>query len=411
MIKKIPVDQVCLGMHIHAFCGSWVDHPFWRPKFTLTTVDEVQRIKTSGTSEVWIDTNKGLDAPAPEAQAAAAEPAQAAVPAAPPRATKPVASEPRMSREQSLAAAEALCRKAKPQVAAMFAEARLGKAVNGDTCAGLVEEISQSVQRHPDALINVARLKRRDEYTYMHSVAVCALMVALARRLGLEEKQVRDAGLAGMLHDLGKAMMPLEVLNKPGKLTDAEYALMKDHPQRGHALLVEGREPNESVLDVCLHHHEKMDGSGYPHGLAGDQISLFAKMGAICDVYDAVTSQRIYKKAWDPADALRHMAQWKGHFDPKVFQAFVATVGIYPVGSLVRLASGRIAVVIAQDAKSLLAPVVKAFFSKKSEMRIEPMVIDLAATAGKDKIVACESPADWAFVDVNALWSGHETRP
>jgi HD-GYP domain-containing protein (c-di-GMP phosphodiesterase class II) len=137
--------------------------------------------------------------------------------------------------------------------------------------------------------------------------------------------------MAGLMHDLGKALMPMDVLNKPGKLTDAEFAIIKSHPVEGHRLLLTGQDVDPLVLDVCLHHHEKTDGSGYPKGLKGDEISLFAKMGAVCDVYDAITSNRPYKSGWDPAESLRKMAEWaNGHFDGKVFQAFVKESGYLP---------------------------------------------------------------------------------
>jgi hypothetical protein len=195
------------------------------------------------------------------------------------------------------------------------------------------------------------------------------------------------------MHDLGKAVMPMEVLNKPGKLSQAEFDIIKSHPTEGHKMLLGGRSPDPIVLDVCLHHHEKADGSGYPKGLKSDEISLFAKMGAVCDVYDAITSNRPYKSGWDPAESLRTMAEWaNGHFDPKVFQAFVKSMGIYPVGSLVRLTSGRIGVVIEQTGKSLTTPSVKVFFSTKSNMRILPQVIDLSRTDISEKIVSRENP-------------------
>jgi HD-GYP domain-containing protein (c-di-GMP phosphodiesterase class II) len=306
---------------------------------------------------------------------------------------------------EAVAKAAALYRRSVPKIASLFSEARLGRAVDPAECEALVEEITDSVMRNPGALVSVARLKRADEYTYMHSVAVCALMVSLGRELGLQDQQLRHAGLAGMLHDLGKAVMPLDVLNKPGKLTDDEFAVMRTHPERGHELLAEGGGAGPVALDVCLHHHEKVDGTGYPHRLPGDHISLFAKMGAVCDVYDAVTSNRPYKNGWDPGEALRRMAQWKGHFDPRVFQAFVKTMGIYPTGSLVRLQSGRLAVVCAQNPAALLTPVVKVFFSTKSNMRIEPQELDLASSWCRDKIAGCESPADWPFKDLDQLWT------
>src|SRR5690606_37008692 len=149
-----------------------------------------------------------------------------------------------------------------------------------------------------------------DEYTYMHSVAVCALMAALARTLGLNEAEQREAATAGLLHDVGKMAIPIEILNKPGRLTDDEFRLIMTHPDAGYVMLMRGGLVPNVALDVCLHHHEKFDGSGYPHGLQGDGISLQARMGALCDVYDAVTSDRPYKKGWNPAEAIHRMAQW-----------------------------------------------------------------------------------------------------
>jgi len=166
------------------------------------------------------------------------------------------------------------------------------------------------------------------------------------------------------------------------------------------------------ALDVCLHHHEKTDGSGYPKGLKDEEISLFAKMGAVCDVYDAITSNRPYKNGWDPAESLRKMAEWaNGHFDHKVFQAFVKSLGIYPIGSLVRLQSGRLGVVVEQSAKSLTTPLVKVFFSTKSNLRIPPEVIDLSAPTCSDRIAGREDPAKWKFPDLDELWSGLPGRP
>jgi HD-GYP domain-containing protein (c-di-GMP phosphodiesterase class II) len=155
---------------------------------------------------------------------------------------------------------------------------------------------------------------------------------------------------------------------------------------------------------VCLHHHEKIDGSGYPDGLAGDAISLFARMGAVCDVYDAITSNRPYKAGWDPAESLRKMAEWsKGHFDPTIFQAFVKSLGIYPTGSLLRLASGKLCVVVEQSDK-LLLPKVKVFYSTQSSLRIPPVLVDLSAPDCHEKIASREDPDKWRFPDLNALW-------
>ncbi|MDO9220456.1 MAG: HD-GYP domain-containing protein, partial [Thiobacillus sp.] len=316
------------------------------------------------------------------------------------KVAKPVA----MSEELQRAAM--ICAKARQAVVSMFQEVRMGNAINAEAVGELVEEISSSVIRNPGALISLARLKTADDYTYMHSVAVCALMVSLARQLDLNEKDVREAGMAGLLHDLGKALMPMEVLNKPGKLTDDEFRIIKGHAVAGHRLLVASKSTSAVVLDVCLHHHEKIDGSGYPNQLVGNAISLFAKMGSVCDVYDAITSNRPYKAGWDPAESIRKMTEWsKGHFDERVFQAFIKSIGIYPIGSLVKLGSGRLAVVVEQSEKSLLAPRVKAFFSTKSQTYIVPELIDLSRPSATEKIVSREDAAQWGIKNLDELWA------
>ncbi len=412
MRKRIFVEQVTLGMHVHEFCGSWMDHPFLRAKFLLNDPKDLAALLASSIKEVWIDSSKGVDV-LPEVPVFV--PAQGEATAEIPVTLTEIkqAVEPPLLRKivsvtaaQEMAMAAKICHHSKQAVLSMFEEARMGRSVDVGGARQLVEEISDSVARNPGALISLARLKTVDNYTYLHSVAVCAMMVALAKQMGMNEADVKLAGLAGLMHDLGKAAMPMEVLNKPGKLTDAEFKLIKGHPLEGYKLLLKGEKVDEVVLDVCLHHHEKMDGSGYPQGLVGRAISTFAKMGAVCDVYDAITSNRPYKMGWDPAESLRKMAEWaNGHFDPVVFQAFVKTMGIYPVGSLVRLTSGRIGVVIEQTGKSLTMPCVKVFFSTKSNMRIAPHVVDLSHPNCREKIHGREDPSDWRFPDLNELWS------
>ena len=399
MLKRIPIEQLCVGMFLQKLEGSWLEHPFWRNAFLIKTQSELNELIASGVREVCIDTSKGADVPAtpgkPSTQAIAAK--------------QPESHEPevvKVEMKQELERAAKICANAKHAVKTMFQEARMGQALNAKQAMTLVKEISSSVARNPGALISLARLKNKDDYTYMHSVAVCALMISLARQLGLESEEVHELGLAGLLHDIGKMEISLDIINKPGKLTDEEFVVMRTHSLAGHSLLLEGNGVGEIALDVCLHHHEKMDGSGYPHKLSGEQISLYAKMGAVCDVYDAITSNRPYRSGWDPADALRKMAEWtNGHFDPVIFQAFVKSLGIYPIGSLVKLESGRLAVVVEQNQASLLKPKVKVFFSTKSNLRILPEVINLSQAGMRDKIVAIEDPTQWKFPDLEQLWS------
>ncbi len=412
MLKKINVEQLTVGMHLKEFCGSWMEHPFWRTGFIISDPKDIAAVRGSSIKEVWIDASKGLDVASGESALSEAESTaqveqqllQLSVSAQ--RELAPVSMGAELER------AARICFKSKQAVISMFQEARMGKAVDIGGAQQLVEDISDSVSRNPGALISLARLKTIDDYTYMHSVAVCAMMVGLAKQLGLDEGQIRSAGMAGLMHDLGKALMPMDVLNKPGKLSPTEFNVIKTHPSEGYRLLLTGLNIDPLILDVCLHHHEKTDGSGYPKGLKADEISLFAKMGAVCDVYDAITSNRPYKSGWDPAESLRKMAEWaNGHFDAQVFQAFVKSLGIYPIGSLVKLTSGRLGVVVEQTGKSLTMPSVKVFFSTKSNLRIPPEVIELSLPGATEKIVSREDPAKWRFADLNELWSGFNKTP
>ena len=394
MLKKIPVSQLRIGMFLHKLDVTWINHPFWRSAFRITVQSEIDDLLSSGVTEVTIDTKKGFDV------------AREARPAPPPP-TPPAPRAPRkVEISEELEQAARICSKAKREVESMFHEARLGKALDGNKAMNLVNEISSSVTRNPGALISLARLKNRDDYTYMHSVAVCGLMVALAMQLGMDEEEVRLCGLAGLLHDIGKMDIPMSVINKAGKLTDEEYEAVRRHPEVGYALLSNSPDIDPLVRDVCLHHHEKIDGTGYPHGLKKDEISLHARMGAICDVYDAITSDRVYRNGWHPADALRKMAEWTSdHLDGTLFQAFVKSLGIYPIGSLVKLESNRLAVVVDKNPGSLLKPKVKVFYSIKSSARLLPEIIDLSQQGSTDKIVAIENPDDWHFPDFNQLWA------
>ncbi|QPF73878.1 HD-GYP domain-containing protein [Roseateles sp. DAIF2] len=415
MKTRIPVTDLQLGMFIHKLGGSWLKHPFLRGSFLLTDTRDLMAIRECGIQDVWIDPSQGqvvdtrsrlaADAQAPSPPTTP-EPDTASRPSG--EMTEGTASSTRSSPgptsiTQEIERAKRICLSAKSQVKDMLQAARLGKAIDAGTTQLLVREIAASVERQPVALLSVARLKTHDDYTYMHSVAVCALMIAMARQLGFDDERTRLAGVGGLMHDLGKAAMPLDVLNKPGRLTDAEFSVMRSHTVAG-ANMLRSSGADSTVVDIALHHHEKIDGTGYPHKLPGARISELARMGAICDVYDAVTSQRAYKEAWNPAEAMRQMAKWEGHFDKQLFSAFVKSVGIYPVGSLVRLASQRLAIVLAPGAESLLTPVVRVFFSLRSEEQIPVQTIDLAAPNATDRIVGPEDPSKWGFPGLEDLW-------
>jgi putative nucleotidyltransferase with HDIG domain len=399
VLKKITVNQLTVGMFVHGFEENWLKHPFWRSRFLIDNAAALQELRDSGVKHCLIDVSKGQDVPAEKPQESA--------PTVPSNVERlPTPKRQRVPLQQELQDAARLRARSGEAMRKLFTDVRLGNAVDPGVCAPLVDGVMESINRHPDALLSLARLKTADEYTYMHSVAVCALMVALGRQLGLNDAQCHEAGMAGMLHDLGKAAMPQEILNKPGKLTPEEFDIIKQHALRGYEMLLEGANVSEGVLDVCRHHHERWDGTGYPDALAGEKISLLARMGAVCDVYDAVTSDRPYKAGWDPAHSLSQMATWKGHFDTTVFQSFVKSIGIYPTGSLIRMRSGRLAVVLEQNPSALTKPRIKIFFSTKAGLPLEPQVLDLSAAHVTDLIEAREPPENWNFPYLNDLWDG-----
>lgn len=399
-------------MYIDELCGSWMEHPFWRTRFALKDGDDVRRIVESGIAEAWIDTDKGLDAEPATSRAPMRAEAdaeidrrllQSAAEASPNAADGvPFAEE--------LERAETVYARTRPAVLNMFSDARMGRSVCSEAALEVVDDVFESIRRNSDAFVSLARLKRSDDYTYMHSVAVCGLMIALARQLGLSKEDTREAGLGGLMHDIGKSRVPDQILRKPDKLTDEEWVKMKTHPQIGHAILAQGSF-GPIPRDVVLHHHEKFDGSGYPNQLAGESISIFAMMASVCDVYDAITSNRPYKSGWAPAEAIRKMAEWAPrHFDARVFHAFVKTVGIYPVGTLVRVEGGRLAIVVEHNARALLKPTVKTFYSISSHSRIAPERIDLAQSQNGARILGREDPAAWGLTRIDELWAGHPIR-
>lgn len=399
MLKRIAVEHLCPGMFVHEFCGSWMEHPFLRTRFLLTQPSDLERLRATTVRQVWIDTRKGADLPV---EIVAAEEIDSHADKAD-QQVKPI------STSKELHQAREIIGQARATLKTMLQDIRLGRPPDLPASVQLVDEMTLSIKRNPHALISLARLKTADNYTYMHCIAVGALMIGLARRMGQDDDSVRQAGLVGLLHDVGKTRVPLAVLNKPGPLDQQEWAIMKAHSQWGFEIL----QPlglDASIADACLHHHEKVDGSGYPDGLKQDEISLLARMASVCDVYDAITSDRPYKEGWQPAIALQRMAQWAPQqFDKSIFEQFVQTVGIYPLGSLVRLQSEHLAVVIDVSESRLLTPQVKRFYCLREQRRITPEIVDLATPSARNSITGREDPADWPFKNLEELWHGFTT--
>lgn len=299
--------------------------------------------------------------------------------------------------------ASEVLRSLKNPVRDLMHQARLGRAVEAAAVLPVVNEIAASMETHPTALITLARIKARDERAYIHAIAVCALMINLGRQLDLDQGSLRDLGVAGLLHDIGETLLPAGLLEREARFGDKEFALVRAHPQHGHDQLMQVRGLPAVALDVCLHHHERVDGAGYPSGKGEMQLSLEAKMASICDVYDAITSDRPYDDTWMPPAGLSEMFRSKGQFDASLLSHFIRGVGIFPTGSLVRLESDHLALVVEQSGPELTRPVVRIFYSILDRARVPTREIDLSRDAS-DAIADREEPRAWGFLDWNHQW-------
>jgi putative nucleotidyltransferase with HDIG domain len=396
MLIDIAPDQVTLGMYVHGFRGSWLQHPFWRARFIITDISVLEAIHDSAVDAVIIDDSKGKGLSPPERE-------QKAAPAAAPRRLD-TRREPlsQSQRNGEIERARKIIARGKMLVMRLFDDARMGRLTLSAPILELVEDISKSLERSQSTLLNMARLKSKDEYTYLHSVAVCALMIGFARQRGLGEDAVRELGIAGLYHDVGKAAVPSEVLNKAGRLSPEEFDSIKAHTISGRELLERCEDVPQVAIDVALHHHERMDGTGYPFGLKGSELSVAARMGAICDIYDALTSERVYKEAWTPSEAISNMDQWDGHMDPELLFTFMKSVGLFPPGLLVRLRSNRLAIILPNGRRGSRAKA-RAFYAIPEKMFIEAEDVSLKESAGHDAVVSREEPAHWPLQDWAAL--------
>ena len=391
MIKQIRADQLKPGMYIHDLNCGWLDHPFVANTFQVRDQETVDKIANLGIRELYIDTLKGADVwearPQTEVNAdlerRLAEIAQK-------RAEKPVVVE----LKDETARARRLHVEAQKIARLVLDDVRFGQKIQVDRIEPLAENMVESVFRNQDALLPLARLKNLDDYTFEHSVGVSALLIAFGRSMKLSKDVIKEIALGGLLLDIGKANIPDAILKKPGKLTDDEFARMQSHVVEGLKLLNQVPGISEIALQMVSEHHERFDGTGYPNKLAGKQISLYGQMAAIDDVYDAITSDKVYCRGMPPTQALKKLLEWsKHHFDPQLVQGFIRAIGIYPTGTLVRLESNRMGVVVEQNEGNLLEPVVRVFYHAAQQYYIPPEIVDLSKV--QDKIASFENYDKW----------------
>ncbi len=394
-IKKIPVEQLRPGMYIHDINCSWLDHPFATGSFAVHDEKRIGEIRDLGIHDVYIDISRGADVASGISEEEVRQEIDERMADIACEATIKI---PPASLDSEVTRARRLHSDANRIVRNMVQDLRLGKQIEMEQVHPLVENMVDSIFRNQDALLPLARLKDHDNYTFQHSVSVCALLVSFGRSLGLERSILKELGVGGLLHDVGKAKVPDAILNKPAKLTEAEFTRMKTHVVQSILILQNTPGISRIALDVAGQHHERFDGSGYPNQLRGEAITLYGRMGAIVDVYDAITSDRVYHQGMPPTAALGRLLEWSSyHFDPQLVKAFVKNLGIYPTGSLVRMESGRLGVVLEQNSENMMKPRVNVIYHAEFRRYLQPEIIDLARGGSQDRITGHEDYATWGI--------------
>ena len=399
--KKVSVNILKPGMVVNGYVCDWVtDTERWGSK-RIKTDKDIRNIIDHGIKEVYIDTVKGTDvedAPTKEQVDNALNKKMLDL-------GKQSGEDPSLQREtsvqQEIESAFKVKKQARKVVDTVLGDARLGKQVEDVSALNhVMGDMADSLFRNRNAILSLSLIKKKDEYTFMHSVNVGVFLMSFCHTMGMDQEVVVEAGTGGMLHDIGKMKVPHAIINKTGKLTDGEFKTMKSHPDYGEELLESAKGISDMSIRVATEHHERYDGTGYTKRLKGEEISQYGQMAAIVDVYDAITSDRSYHKGMESNTALKKMLEWsKHHFNPVLFQSFIQCIGIYPVGSLVRLKNSLLGIVVENNSESLLHPVIRLIIDagRFPNVRVEPKLINLMDYKDRPryKIIGIESTDKW----------------
>lgn len=395
MIRQIPIRDLLPGMYVVDVHKSWLDHSLWRQRFEVRDAAHVRRLVAEGITNVSIDTNKGIDLPPLPVTTRERIEGKVVSPAA------PVKVSPRqVSLGEERRRAGRLINEASGTVTELMLAARGGRTVDAARLEPVVGKMIESVLRNPDALAPLARLKQIGAYATEHAVATTALVIALGKQQGLPQPELEKLALGTLLKDIGQSAIDAKLITKPGMLSKSEYTLVQSHVEEGLAVLEATSRLSETSVAVVLEHHERFNGCGYPYRMAGDEISVAGRMAAIVDTYDAMTSDRPYRPAISPSLALRQLYDQGGtQFDPALVAAFIRTVGIYPVGTLVMLESGHLAVVEEVNHDILLSPVVRVIYHASRRQYVTPARVDLARKVGNHygQIIRAETFERWGL--------------
>ncbi len=347
MRKQIPIEQLRVGMYVTKLDISWSKTPFWRHRMRVGSLDHIEALRACGVRFVEIDAEKGLDLASQGGSVSTVDPSSTRIADLLSRASQPQGKEPSTPFEEELTIAKEVHKQAKAVIGQAMGDARQGRKLDLDALSMVSERLVESVLRNKDAISSLSRLKSFDEYTFFHSVNVAILALAMGRQRGMPREALSRLGLGALLHDIGKMKIPHDLLNAPRRLDEGEREIIKQHVMRGAEYLSQHTVLPEETLRPLLEHHERVDGSGYPAGRRRKDLSRPGLIASIVDVYDAITSDRVYHKGMTPNQALRqvHGLALEGSLDLDSVRELIQCLGVYPVGSCVMLSTGEIGVV------------------------------------------------------------------
>jgi len=398
MIKKIAVEKLRPGMYIHDLGCSWIQHPFLQNRLTITSADQILKIKKLGVQYVYIDTSRGVDVNDIEKNNAVStneEPRDLLnLASRRDRTSRRTTHSYATERERALT----IKNEAMSVIHHVMDDVIHNREIRVDTVYDIVDDMIESVSRNDQALTTVLRMKSIDEYTYLHSVSVCALFIAFSRCLNLSDDEMREGALGAMLHDIGKMSVPLTILNKAGPLTHEEFKIIQLHTTYGKRILDRIDGIPATARDIAYGHHERYDGSGYPRGLKNSEISAYNKIVSVVDVFDAMTSERCYSKGATPDVIIRYLFELRDKsFAADIVESFIKCVGIYPVGTCVRLENGLIGIVNETNVGNILFPLITIVFDTKKDRRITPYTVNLEDYTDNDgfSIASTDNPDRW----------------
>ncbi|WP_420590426.1 HD-GYP domain-containing protein [Bacterioplanoides sp.] len=394
MKKKISVDQLRPDMYVSDLNCDWIPHHNYQKEGRIPDQATINELVRRGIKEVYIDPARGLDVADAIPENEVARNNQKALDHAADILLPD--SDHSVTAQEEMRKAGKIHNEAKNLVTNVLQDVKTGKAIDVEAFDVLADGMVDSVLRNHNALACLGRIRQKDNYLLEHSVNLAVLMGIFARDMKLDRDTMHQAVVGAMLHDIGKVLIPDEVLNKPGKLTDDEFAVMRQHVVFSKELLQKTPGIKDLTVKVAAQHHERIDGSGYPMGLKGCDICREGKMVAIADVYDAITADRVYHKGLPPTAALKKLLEWSGtHLEEKLVHRFIRSMGIYPVGSLVKLKSERLAIIQEAGEKDQRQPIVKVIYHAKNRRYLPVEFIDLSRPGVQDEIVQAVDPARW----------------